>query len=227
MKALLSMNPSLLKGKLLAAALAVCAMFPAARAETEIVFPAEDTFITGGSRSGEDPADRSLLLVAARTQSTLEHVRKIFLLFETDSGSEAVEKAALTLTHHGLRVVSNDGDPRMPIDLRLYGAAGGDWTEQNLTWDSAPFHDPQSFSEESNPALELLAEITVDPSNVSEDDVLTFSDPRLTEFVRKNPGRNTFVVTSVAAPNSPGLVFFDADATGRPDRKPRLVLETK
>lgn len=221
----MKLSPSSSRG--LALLLAVLSLSATAQAETEVLLPLEDTYVIGGSRSQSTPAGSGGLIVAARGEQTLDLVRKIFLLFETPSGDATVENASLSLTFAGEGVRAQDGDPRPPVQLRLYAAPAGDWSEQELSWDSAPFHDPRSISDEANPELELLAEMTIDSSKVKEDDVLTVSTPQLTEFVRKNRGRLTFVVTSLGSPQSPGLVFFDSSQTGLQERKPRLVLELK
>jgi hypothetical protein len=221
------MKISLLKTPIILSLISAFVFSSPSWAEVETLYPVEDTFILGGTRSNEPNSDSPILVVAARTQSTLEHVRKIFLLFEPASNSADVTEASVKLTHHGRGIVANEGDPQMEIELLLYGAPGGDWDQDTLTWESAPFHEHGSYSDEGNPELELLAEVVVDTSSVNEDGVLEFRDPRIAEFIRKSPDRVTFVVTSRAMPNSPGLEFFDNDQTGRPERKPRLVLERK
>jgi hypothetical protein len=196
-------------------------------AETEVLHPVEDTYIQGGTRSAELAVEPHSLIVAARSQDGFENVRKVFLLFETFSNTDDVQAATLVLTYGPRAIVANEGDPKIPIEILLYGAPGGDWSEKELTWDSAPFHDPQSLSDEATPGLELLARIPIDTAAVNVDDVLKFSDPRLTDFVRKHPGRVTFVLTSLAGQKSPGVAFFDRAGTGRPERLPQLILDLK
>jgi len=192
-------------------------------AETEVLYPVEEGYIMVGSRA-EQAVSGSLLIVAARAQETKELTRKIFLLFETLSDNNGVNATTLKLTRRG--EVANEGDARVPIELLLFGAPGGDWTGTTLTWASAPFHNPDSFSDEDTPGLELLAQVSVDTWEAEEDAVVEFSDPRLTEFLRKNPGRVTLIVTSVAATRSPGLAFSGVK-TGKPERRPQLILEFK
>jgi len=193
-------------------------------AETEVLYPVEESYIRGGNSAGT-VMDADRLLVAARDQSTKDNTRKIFLLFETLTESTRVNSATLKLTRAG--EVANEGDVREPVDLLLFGAPGGDWTGPTLTWASAPFHNPDSFSDEDTPGLELLAQTTVDISAGKEFAPIEFSDPRLTAFLRKNPGRVTLVVNSVAANNSPGLLFLATKSTGKPEGRPQLVLEMK
>lgn len=192
-------------------------------AETEVLYPVEEGYIMGGSRA-EQAIGGSVLIVAARAQETKELTRKIFLLFETLSDNSGVNATTLKLTRR--YEVANEGDARVPIELLLFGAPGGDWTGPTLTWASAPFHNPDSFSDEDTPGLELLAQVSVDTSEAEQDAVVEFSDPRLTEFLHKNPGRVTLIVTSVAATRSPGLGFSGVK-TGKPERRPQLILEMK
>lgn len=213
-------------GSAVALLLAVLVSSPAF-AETEVLQPVEDTYIQGGTRSAQPAPEPSVLIVAARTQDGFENVRKVFLAFETFSNMDDLQAATLALTHSLRGILANEGDPKIPIEILLYGAPGGDWSETELTWDSAPFHDPASLSDEENPGLELLGQVSVDTSAVNVDDVLKFSDSRLTEFVRKHPGRVTFVLTSLAGQRSPGVSFFDRAGTGLPERLPRLILDLK
>ena len=194
-------------------------------AETEVLYPAEEGYIQGGTYA-EQVMDGSMLVVAARNQATKENTRKAFLLFETFSDNDGVNSATLKLTR-GNTEVANEGDARVPIDLLLFGAPGGDWMGATLTWASAPFHNPESFGNDETPGLELLARISVDTSRADEYTPMEFSDPRLTEFLRKNPGRVTLVVTSDASTMSPGLWFLGTKGTGMPERRPQLVLEMK
>lgn len=93
-----------------------------------------------------------------------------------------------------------------------------------LTWENAPLHDKQSATDDGNPNLEILAVATLDPAAAKEDDKVTFSDPRLLEFLRKHRGDATFVITSVSPPNFAGFQFFSKEGTGRPERLPALIL---
>jgi len=196
----------------------------AAVAETEVLYPVEEGYVQGGTKA-EQVMDGNRLLVAARAQATKESTRKIFLLFETLSDNDGVNSATLKLTR--AQEVALEGDPRVPIDLLLFGAPGGDWTGPTLTWASAPFHNPDSFGDDETPGLELLAQISVDTSGAEEFALVEFSDPRLAEFLRKNPGRVTLVVTSVASTRGPGLWFMGTKSTSKPERRPQLVLEMK
>jgi len=193
-------------------------------AAEEVLFPIEDTYIRGGQSAAQSAEIHDkVLLIASRSQSGFDNVRKSFLLFENPgSQSGKPREATLLLTHMG-RLIANEGDPRDPIEIMLYGAPGGEWSEIGLTWESAPFHDPKSASDESTPELELLARLEVNLEAVSEGGVLRMQDPRLNEFLQKHPGVVTFVLTSLAGPKLPGLAFFDSDGTGLPERKPRLI----
>lgn len=194
-------------------------------AGTEVLYPVQEGFIVGGSKAEQAVINRKALMVAARTQATMEHTRKIFLLFETLSDNDGVSTATLKLTRQ--REVANEGDARVPIELLLFGAPGGDWTGPTLSWASAPFHNPESFSDEDTSELELLGQVSVDTAEAQQPEPVEFSDPRLAEFLRKNPGRVTLVVTSVAATKSPGVVFMGTKSTGQPERRPQLILEMK
>jgi len=193
-------------------------------AATETVYPAEDSYIQGGSRSTET-AEFPALVVAARSLDGFGSVRKSYLLFDSFTKGEDLREATLELVLSS--IVANDGDPRGPIELLLYGVPGGEWSETTITWDSAPFHDRNSISDEETKGLELLARITVDTQSAVEDDVVKTNDPRLAEFLRKHPDRVTFLLTCVAGKKQPGLMFFDSDGTARLERRPRLVLQTK
>lgn len=197
----------------------------AAVAETEVLYPVEEGYVQGGTKAEQVMDGGKRLLVAARAQDTKESTRKIFLLFETLSDGDKVDSATLKLTR--AKEVAHESDARVPIDLLLFGAPGGDWTGPTLTWASAPFHNPDSFSDEDTSGLELLAQISVDTSEGEEFAPVEFRDSRLTEFLRKNSGRVTLVVTSVAANKSPGLWFMGTKSTGKPERRPQLVLEMK
>jgi len=198
--------------------------FASVFAVEEVFFPLEDTYIQGGqsAKVSAEGGDK-LLMVASRTQSGLDNVRKTFLLFDNSGDQSGKPKeATITLTYVGW-LIANDGDPRDTVELLLYGAAGGEWSAQGFTWESAPFHDQESVSDEGTKGLELLAQVEVNTAAVSEGGVLKIRDPRLNEFLRNHPGMVTFVLTSLAGPKLPGLVFFDSDGTGRPERKPRLI----
>lgn len=196
-----------------------------ALAGTEVLYPVEEGYIQGGTHAEQVMDGGKRLLVAARAQTTKENTRKIFLLFETLSDGNGVNSATLKLTR--AKEVANKSEVRVPIDLLLFGAPGGDWTGPTLTWASAPFHNPDSFSDEGTSGLKLLAKISVDTSEAKEFALVEFSDPRLTEFLRKNRGRVTLVVTSAAASQSPGLWLLGAKSTSKPERRPQLVLEMK
>jgi len=193
-------------------------------AEPVILHPAEESYIVGGSKADQAMAGKALM-VAARTQTTMEHTRKIFLMFETPSDNDGVNAATLKLTRQS--EVATEADAKVPIELLVFGAPGGDWTGPTLTWASAPFHNPESYSDEDTSGLELLAQVTVDTDGSQKSEFVEFSDPRLAEFLRKNPGRVTLIVTSVAATRSPGLMIMGTTSTGKPERRPQLILEMK
>jgi hypothetical protein len=197
------------------------------RAGEEVLFPVEDSFIRGGN-SSTDPTPDPFLIVAARGGARGDDYRKIFLMFEVDKDATShLTSSKLVLTYLRTGLAVNDGDPRDTFEVLLYGVPEGEWSDVGLTWDSAPFHDKQSATDEGNPKLTLLAQEAVNPLSVMEDGTLAISDPRLTEFLRKHPGRVTLIMTSLGSSRQPGLLFFDADGTSRPERKPRLILETK
>jgi|GEM_PF-1422359 len=197
----------------------------AAVAETEVLYPVEEGYVQGGTKAEQVMDGKNRLLVAARYQATKDNTRKIFLLFKTSSRSDAVNSAKLILTPS--KEVARESDAKVPIDLLLLGAPGGDWTGPSLTWSSAPFHSPDSFSDRDTSGLELLAQISVDTSGGEKFAPVEFSDPRLTKFLRKNPGRVTLIVTSGSASKSPGLWFMGTLGTTKPERRPQLVLEMK
>jgi len=194
-------------------------------AETEVLYPVEEGYIQGGTKAEQVMEGGKRLLVAARAQETKESTRKVFLLFEMLSNGDEVNSATLKLTR--AKEVASKSEARVPIDLLLFGAPGGDWTGPTLTWASAPFHNPDSSSDEDTAGLELLAQISVDTSEAEEFALVEFSDPRFTEFLRKNPGSVTLVVTSAAASKSPGLWLMGTKSTSKPERRPQLVLEMK
>lgn len=190
----------------------------------EVFYPDEDAAIRGGEFAG-DPMAELVLVVAARSSNAFTDVRKIFLMFQVDDRvARDIADATLVLTYLETGLVVNDGDPREPFPVFLSGAAGGDWSEMGLTWENAPFHDQRSIMDERSTDLQPLAQTEVNPAAVSEDGALKFSDPALTKFLQENPGTVTFVITSGGGPKDPGLLLFDSDGTGRPERKPRLIL---
>jgi len=197
------------------------------QAETLILLPIEDTFVRGGSHA-EESAHQSSLAVAARSRSGLENVRKSFLLFEiAESQLEGMTSARLLLAYLGDGIIATDTDKRDALDLLLFGVPEGDWFADGLTWETAPFHDKLSINDEQTEGLELLAEVNIDPLAISPDDILEINDPRLLEFLQKNPGSVTFILTSRAGPGAPGVHFFAKDGTGLEERKPRLILSTE
>jgi hypothetical protein len=193
-------------------------------AGTEVLYPVQEGFIVGGSKAEQANAGKALM-VAARTQATMEYTRKIFLMFETPSDNDGVNAATLKLTRQS--EVATEADAKVPIELLVFGAPGGDWTGATLTWASAPFHNPESFSDEDTSELELLGQVSVDTAEAQQSEPVEFSDPRLAEFLRKNPGRVTLIVTSLAATRSPGLMIMGTKSTGKPERRPQLILEMK
>lgn len=191
-------------------------------ADTLEIFPLEDGFIAAGIQADETPHNK-FLLVAARSPRPTENVRKIFLLFETSSiDLEKFSQAELILTHAQPGVYINPGDPTDPVTLAMYAMAGGDWNDNDLTWFSAPGHDPNSNCDSGNPSLELLAESLIAPEDFLPGYSVVFNDSRIIEFLRGNPGRVTFIITSTAPYQHAGFAFTDSDATTLPEMKPRL-----
>jgi len=194
----------------------------------EDVIPAvQDAFVMGGELAGEImPHDQ--LQVAARSLYGMHNVRKTFLQFHVDETSiRHAISARVVLILREDAVISLDGDPLQPVELVLSGAPDAEWDENFLTWETASNHDQQCATDDGNPNLEVLAVATLDPTAANEDEKVTFSDPRLLEFLRKHRGDVTFVVTSVSPPNFPGFTFFSKEGTGRPERRPVIILETE
>lgn len=208
---------------ILTAVFSTCALTATAAAEG-VIEPVQDAFVMGGDVAGDIMPD-GVLQVAARSLSGMGFVRKTFLHFQLDEASLGhAESARVVLTLGGDAVIYFDGDPRLPVELVLSGAPGAEWEEKFLAWENAPLHDQQSATDDGNPNLEVLAVATVDPAAAEVDAKVTFSDPRLLEFLRKHHGDVTFVITSLSPPNFVGFTFFSKEGTGRPERKPALIL---
>lgn len=201
--------------------------FASSVAAEDVIPPAQDAFVMGGQLAMEImPGDR--LEVANRSSYGMHNARKTFLRFFVDEASmRYAVSARVVLTLRVDAIISLDKDPLHPVELVLLGAPGAEWDEKSLTWETAPNHDQQSATDDGNPNLEVLATATVDPTAANEDDKVTFSDPRLLEYLRKHREDVTFVITSVSSPNFPGFRFFSKEGTGKPERRPVLILETE
>ncbi|MEY4300115.1 MAG: hypothetical protein RIR25_1351 [Verrucomicrobiota bacterium] len=205
----------------LTAIISSCAFTSKVAAE-EVITPVQDAFVLGGNVAGE-LMSQNQLQVASRVNA-----RKTFLQFQVDESLlRDAASARVVLTMLGSSVISSAGESIQPVELALSGAPGAQWDEKLLTWENAPLHDQQSTTDEGNPRLEVLALAKVDPATAKADEKVTFSDPRLLEFLRKHQGDVTFVITSVSPRKSAGLKFFSKEGTAKPERRPALILGKK
>jgi hypothetical protein len=201
---------------------------PGLQADAIFLTPEEDSFIQGGSL-GMEIRRNGYLEVAARGASEKSALRKIFLAFDVEKNVAAkVASTRLVLSYRtGSTIISSEEGDKTPVTLALFGGVGENWSEENLTWDEAPMHDKSSATERNNTLVTLLAEQTVDPAAPDFGSSMAFADDKLTEFIRRNPGRFTLIVTCEGSPSMPGLRFFDKDGTKDPELKPTLILEMK
>ncbi len=209
------------------AAIGLSAPFSSSMAAEEVIPVVQDSFVKG-KESAEESMPDYVLKVAARALVGMQNVRKTFLQFHVDDAPlrDAVS-ARVVLTLHTDAVIVFDGDPQEQVQLVLSGAPDAEWDEKFLTWETAPNHDKLSATDDGNPNLEVLAETTLDPVSAKEDGKLTFSDPRILEFLRKHGGNATFVITSKSPPNYVGFTFFSKEGTSKPERRPVMILEKK
>lgn len=221
--------PSALARFFLLICTAASSSLPRLNAAEEVIPVAQDAFIKGAEHVSQVmPA--KFLEVASRTLNGtyFEYVRKTFLRFDVDASllTTAVS-ARVVLTSQTNGIIINDGEPRGPVELHLSGIPNAEWDEAALTWENAPAHDQQSPSDDGNPNLELLASASLDPLNVELHSTVTFSDPKLLEFLRKHSGLVTFLITSNGAQVSPGFSFYSKEGTDQSAHKPVLIIETK
>lgn len=196
-------------------------------AATETLVPVEDAVIQGGTFSSEILRGPTLT-VTSRGTDDRSYVRKIMLLFQTEERTaKNITAARLTLSCLKGSSATIPEAAQGTVMLALFGAVGSDWSEKDLTWGNAPFHAQSSASEENNDLVTPLAELVVDPAASDFSGNVTFSDARLVEFVRNNPGNVTFIVTGQGGPQMPGLRFFDREGASDPSLKPSLILETE
>lgn len=217
---------SLMRSLILTAIVSAYTLISSVAAEN-VIPPEQDAFVMGGELAWEImPGDR--LEVADRSFYGMHNARKTFLQFFVDEAPmRYAVSARVVLTLRVDAVIWLDKDPVQPVELVLSGAPDAEWDQKSLTWENAPNHDQQSATDDGNPNLEILATVTLDPATANENDKVTFSDPRLLEYLRKHRGDVTFVITSVSPPNFPGFRFFSKEGTGMPERRPVLILETE
>jgi hypothetical protein len=198
----------------------VCGMAHADLIRSGEITITEDAHIRGGTNSGTNYGDETVLWVR---NSTANDQLKIYLKTNVEghlSGSEAFSNATLSLN----ATVTQTGSST----LSLYGIVNNAdaWTESGITWDNAPQNDAASGNGVLSGAVKLA---TLElPTGTTAGANYTFADEKISEYLNWTAGAGsgsygygssedklaTFIIVSSTTPVL--YRFTSSEATVKP-----------
>ncbi|MDR1279455.1 MAG: DNRLRE domain-containing protein [Opitutaceae bacterium] len=198
---------------------------------------------SGDNRTGTfGQSDSGVLDIAGRDSS---YNRKIYLgvdLAPVFATIGTPDNVALTLTIDTTKTggfIRGSSAEKAPSTIRLYAVATGAsvWSETAITWNNAPANNTGSRGAFLNTGATSgagvvveVASVVLDPVALPSGGVVTFSDPRLTDFVTWVTANKAEVGTDItfmlgtdnAIASVPGYHFYSKDAAVSDTLKPRL-----